>query len=226
MDFYHVLNRGVEKRKIFLDTRDYNRFVHDLYIFNQQGRVDANHRFNTPQNMDIGCPYFEEKDRLVKIHFFCLMPNHYHLLVSPLIEGGVSQFMKKVNMGYAKYFNERYDRSGALFQGKYKSIHVVEDAHFMYLPYYIHLNPLDLTTPTWRNGKISSVKNILTTLDGYKWSSHLDYTGHKNLPSITDRTFFLDYYKGAEGYTKSFHKYLESFDATDIQSLGSTTLEK
>ncbi len=218
-EFYHVLNRGVEKRKIFLDTRDYARFIHNLYEFNSTKRVSPNHGRDTM--MDIGCPSFDEidGDPLVDIHFFCLMPNHYHLLVSPLVEGGVSLFMKKINMGYAKYFNERYERSGSLFQGKYKSIHIVDNAHFMYLPFYIHLNPLDHTVPTWRERSIPSAEKVLTLLDTYKWSSHLDYSGKKNFPSVINQTFFLNYYNESGGYSKSLKKFLSSFDYTSVQAV-------
>jgi putative transposase len=225
MEFYHVLNRGVEKRKIFMDNKDYYRFIHDLHEFNMKGRVDTNHRFNSPQNTDIGCPYSGEggdvgnDERLVDIHFFCLMPNHYHLLISPLVEGGVSLFMKKMNMGYAKYFNERYERTGSLFQGKYKSVHVVDEAHFMYLPYYIHLNPLDLSVPTWRERTIPNLDTVLTLLQKYRWSSHLDYLGKKNFPSVTNRAFFLDYYNGTDGYIKSLKKFLETFDYTSLKPI-------
>lgn len=222
-EFYHVLNRGVEKRKIFMDSRDYQRFIHDLEVFNSIERVDPNHRYNkeNTRNMDIGCPY-SRGEQLVQIHFFCLMPNHYHLMLSPLVEGGVSLFMKKINMGYAKYFNERYKRSGSLFQGKYKSVHVTSDAHFMYLPFYIHLNPLDLTTPEWRKGEIPSLEHVEELLSKYKWSSHLDYSGTSNFASVTDRTFFLNYFGGTDGYTKALQSYLKKFD---MLHLSGVTLE-
>ena len=216
-EFFHVLNRGVEKRKIFLDSRDYARFIHDLYTFNIQGRSDTNHRRNTKMT-DIGCPSLDG-EQLVQIHFFCLMPNHYHLMLSPLVEGGVSLFMKKINMGYAKYFNERYERSGALFQGKYKSIHITSDAHFMYLPFYIHLNPLDLTTPKWREGAIPSLEHVEELLSKYKWSSHLDYSGKNNFGSVTDRTFFLNYFGGTAGYTKAFQSYLKKFNMLHLDGV-------
>ncbi len=126
---------------------------------------------------------------LVHIHAFCLMPNHYHLLLSPAIENGIALFMKKLGMGYAKYFNERYGRSGALWQGKYKRIRIARDAHFLYIPYYIHLNPLDLSHAEWRHGKVKNVWKALEYLKAYRWSSYLDYQRTRNFPSITDREF-------------------------------------
>ena len=95
MELYHVLNRGVDKRVIFLSDRDRLRFVNDLYDFNNENRVINTSRSFQKLN-DIGCR--SEKDErilLVNIHAFCLMPNHYHLLLSPRVEGGISKFMKK-----------------------------------------------------------------------------------------------------------------------------------
>ena len=87
-------------------------------------------------------------------------------------------------MGYAKYFNEKYERSGVLWQGTFKKMHITRDAHFMYIPYYIHLNPLDFTYSEWRAGAIKDPRKALAYLREYRWSSHLDYLGIKNFPSV------------------------------------------
>ena len=118
------------------------------------------------------------------MHAYCLMKNHYHLLVSEVVENGISLFMQKLNMGYAKYFNERYGRSGALWQGKYRKVSIVHDAHFLYVPFYIHLNPLDYVLSEWREGRVQDAQKALKYLATYRWSSHLDYLGVKNFPSI------------------------------------------
>ena len=140
-------------------------------------------------------------------------------MLSPVAENGISLFMKKLNMGYAKYFNERYKRTGALFQGKYKAIRVISDAHYLYLPLYIHLNPLDLTEPTWRSGALRNVDDALHYLESYRWSSHLDYLGKHNFPSITDRTFFEREFGGPSGYAKTFRTYLDQFDIGKLQGM-------
>ncbi|MDE2001122.1 MAG: transposase, partial [Patescibacteria group bacterium] len=125
---YHVLNRGVDKRKIFLDESDYFRFIHDLFEFNDQNPINnVTYHFNGRNNSkDLASPYIgaERKPRklLVEILAFCLMPNHYHLLLRPKLDNGISLFMRKLNMGYAKYFNQKYERNGTLFQGRYKSV--------------------------------------------------------------------------------------------------------
>lgn len=87
-------------------------------------------------------------------------------------------------MGYTKYFNEKCERSGALWQGKYRKVQIKRDAHFLYVPFYIHLNPLDYSAPQWRKGEVRSVNKVLGDLRNYRWSSHLDYLGTRNFQSI------------------------------------------
>ncbi len=223
MMLFHVLNRGVDKRTIFLDEKDYIRCIHDLFEFNDSANVDTNNTRHF-QKLDVGRPVFEEVRRrkrklLVNVHAFCLMPNHYHLLVSPLVDKGISLFMKKLNGGYAKYFNERYKRSGALFQGKYKSVPIKGDPHFSWIPYYIHFNPLDLTMPEWRQRGIKNLKKAEAYLKTYRWSSHLDYLGEKNFPSLTQRKFLLEFFEGEEGYRASLLGMLKDFSLEDEEKL-------
>ena len=220
MELYHTLNRGVDKRIIFLDDKDRFRFVHDLFEFNDQNHVINTFRPFSKMN-DIGCRTVEKKKRklLVDIHVFCLMSNHYHLLLSPRVKDGIPKFMKKLNMGYAKYFNEKYKRTGALFQGRYKSVMVKDESHFIHLPYYIHLNPLDLIAPGWRERKIKDYKKAILFLDNYRWSSFHDYTGIKNFPSITNRKFLLDYFGGNQGYKNQIKTCLKEMNIENIKPL-------
>ena len=199
-----------------MDDQDYLRFIHDLFEFNDQQLTTAN-AYYFSKSSDIGCPNIRPRVRkprklLVTIHCFCLMPNHYHLLVSPRVDYAIPLFMKKLNMGYAKYFNQRYERSGALFQGKYRKVLVERDAHFQYLPYYIHFNPLDLALPEWREQQLRSVGSALKFLDTYRWSSHQDYLGRKNFSSLTQRNFLLEYFGGADKYRQSVKEMLAAMD--------------
>ncbi len=196
MELYHLLNRGVDKRKIVLDDHDRVRFIHDLFAFNSPS---ASLNFEQPERQ---LEQRKVQKRLVDIHAFCLMDNHYHLLVSEAIEGGISLFMQKLNMGYSKYFNERHRRSGTLWQGKHKKIQITRDAHFLYIPYYIHLNPLDYTTPEWREGAVTNTSKALENLRKYRWSSHLDYVGVKNFPSVTRRDFLSEIFRSHRAYEK------------------------
>ncbi|WKZ26194.1 MAG: transposase [Candidatus Paceibacterota bacterium] len=222
MEFYHVLNRGVDKRNIFLDNKDYLRFIHDLFEFNDQNWVN-NSLYRFSKIKDIASPYIEKtrqkRKLLVNLNAFCLMPNHYHLLISSKIDYGISKFMKKVNMGYAKYFNEKYERKGALFESRYKRVLVENDAHFIHLPYYIHLNPLDLTAPEWREGKLKDYRQAINFLGSYRWSSHLDYLGEKNFPSVTQRDFMLDFFGGTDGYRKGIRNWLKDISVENFQEV-------
>lgn len=215
-NIYHILSRGVDKRKIFLDDEDRLRFIHNLFEFNDIEPVNnLTYYFHRTQSNDIGRPYVvkttEKRQRklLVYILAFCLMPNHYHLLVRPLTNEGLSQFMKKLNMGYSKYFNEKYQRKGTLFESRYKSIAIKHDSHLIYIPYYIHLNPLDLLTPSWRKGEIENYKEAVKFLENYRWSSFLDYIGEKNFPSLTQREFLSDFFEGPTNHKKELVKWLK-----------------
>ncbi|KKT26487.1 MAG: hypothetical protein UW11_C0011G0018 [Parcubacteria group bacterium GW2011_GWA2_43_9b] len=220
-EIYHALNRGVDKRKIFMDDKDYYRFIHDLFEFNDQQRVQSNfYRFNAKSHA-VRVREIKRRERklLVKIHAFCLMPNHYHLLLSPLVEDGVAMFMQKLNGGYVQYFNKRHERTGTLFERKYKFVIVNNQAHFIHLPYYIHLNPLDMTAPEWRERKINNLNKALDFLDNYKWSSHLDYLGKNNFPSVTQRDFLLEVFGGNDGYRKMLKNWLKDLSMNKISGL-------
>jgi putative transposase len=146
------------------------------------------------------------------------MENHYHLLISELVEGGLLKFMMKINVGYAKYYNERYERYGHLFQGKTKKILIGNEAHFLYILHYLHLNPLDYLpgAKKWRQrdkGSIKSVREALEHLAGYRWSSYLDYCGKKNFPSILTRDLFGNTFGD---YQKAIADYLEDAKAMSI----------
>ena len=119
----------------------------------------------------------EPRELLVRIISFCLMPNHFHMLLEPLVENGIPKFMHRFCMGYVKYFNKRYGRTGALFEGEFKAVLAKHDAQFEHLPRYIHLNALDLTDLKWRDGKVEDWNKALGFLEQYPWSSHGVYLG-------------------------------------------------
>ncbi len=225
----HALSRGVDQRDIFLDDQDRFRFIHDLFEFNDKDWVNNNsHIFRRgriadlpPQSSnDIASRYIERKPRklLVDILVFCLMNNHYHLLLSPKIDGGIPTFMKKLNMGYAKYFNTKYKRVGTLFQSRYKSVPITNDPHLLHIPYYIHFNPLDFAASGWRKREISNSKEALRFLENYRWSSHLDYLGKDNFPSVTNRKFLADLLGEPKEYQKSLSRWLRDIDTEAISS--------
>jgi putative transposase len=187
---YHVFNRGVDKRDIFLDDRDYLRFIHGLYEFNDIKPVRNSHYFfnHKTGNVEARKIYgYQERETIVEILVFTLMPNHYHLMLRQIKQDGIVRFMQKLGTGYTMYFNKRYERSGSLFQGRFKAVHLNSEEQFIHLPYYIHSNPYRGSTSICDLGK-------------YRWSSYPDYIGKKNFPFVTERAFLLDIFGGEEKY--------------------------
>lgn len=130
--YYHVYNRGVEKRRIFLDDQDYTVFLGLLkkYLSGENDNKSNRHKFT-------------RLDNKVQLLSYCLMPNHFHLLLYHIQGQGVTQLMRRVGTGYAMYFNDRYKRVGPLFQGIYKASHINEDGYLHHISRYIHMNPED-----------------------------------------------------------------------------------
>lgn len=219
---YHILNRGIEKRNTFTDNKDYFRFIHDLYEFNDE-EAAINFYYKAPflKSYETKSHKIEWRQRklLVEVLIFCLMPNHFHLLLRQLKEAGISRFMHKLGVGYTMYFNQRYKRSGSLFQGTYKAIKVTNESHFIHLPYYLHLNPLDLVMPNWREKEIKDYKKAVKFLENYRWSSFPDYIAKKNFPSVTQREFLLEFLGGPGKYKKDTIKWLKEMDLEEIKNL-------
>ena len=184
---------------------DRARFVHDIYEFNDTAPARDTYR----TMWEIRSPTLSRKrDMIVDVHGWCLMDNHYHLLVSERQEGGLSLFARRLNVGYAMYFNEKHKRSGVLFQGRTKKVRIDNDAHFLHILHYTHLNPLDFLAGAtgWRDGWIENLSRALAHLDEYRWSSFSDYCGKKNFPSVINKELFggvfKDYRKALSGYLK------------------------
>jgi len=141
--YYHIYNRGVDKRDIVLDNNDLNRLLQSFVEFNSEKSIGSIYE-NSFKKDKLGSP----TSKLVDIVAYCINPNHFHLLVTPLIDNGIEKFMQRIG-GYTKYFNEKYDRSGVLFQGKFKSKHVADDRYLLHVSVYINNNNLDsLGSPT------------------------------------------------------------------------------
>lgn len=220
-EIYHIYNRGVEKRKIFLDDKDYFRFVHDLFEFNDER--PAENIYYKVDNIES----YEAKPRkvrkarklLVEILAFCLMPNHIHLILKQLKDNGISRFMHKLGTGYTMSFNQKYKRVGSLFQGPYRAVLIDKEPYFYHLPYYIHLNPLDIKFPEWRDDRLKDYKQAIEYLNKYRWSSHLDYLGIKNFPSISNRTFLTKVMGRPEEYKNNIKERLKNVELERIREI-------
>jgi len=211
-EIYHVYNRGVEKRNIFLAEKDYLRFLHDLYEFNDTAPAIYFHK--KPQSFkscEVGLrKVAKAREPLVEIYSFVLMPNHFHLMLRQIKENGITEFMRKIGTGYTNYFNLTQARVGSLFQGKYKSIRLDNHAHFIHLPFYIHSNPISLKFSDWQEEGVDS-NAAVKFLDSYRWSSFCDYTGKKNFPSIINKEFLSGIAGKPDKFKKEFEKWLRDF---------------
>src|SRR3989338_5274691 len=201
MEFYHTYNRGVEKRKIFLGNSDYSRGVHDLYEFNDIKCAANLYR------QDVGFRKPNIRDRLIDIGVWCFMQNHYHIFSSPIKDNGLFLFHKKFGGGIANFFYTKYKRSGELLEGKYKKFLVDNDVQALQLICYIHANPLDLWKPNWKEKGLTNleIQNALKFLkDDYRWSSHLDWWGIKNFPSLIDTESMKRFFNNPKEYREFF----------------------
>jgi len=133
--YYHIYNRGTDKRVIFTDKQDLDRFFRSMKEFNTIDPIGSIWKINRLKKQ-LSAP----SAQLVDVICYCLNPNHYHFILSPLVDGGIEKFMQKLGAGYTMYFNEKYNRTGVLFQGKFKSILINSDKYLMYLSAYVNLN--------------------------------------------------------------------------------------
>lgn len=225
---YHIYNRGVEKRDVFLEDKDYFRFIHDLFEFNDKDSVLNMAYYFNRQSKEVELQYLDKERKprklLVEILIFTLMPNHFHLVLKQKKENGIVKFMQKIGTGYTNYFNKKYERVGSLFQGRFKATLISEEAHFIHLPFYIHANPLDLFHYGSSTSIVGAGKKMEEFLENYRWSSFLDYIGKKNFPSVTSREFLLEFFGGAEEYKKATKKWLREREA-NLENIKEVKLE-
>lgn len=201
-EFYHIYNRGNSKQKIFRTTADYDRFITLLYLANtttqwEVRKLDEEQIFN-----------FKREVQHVAIGAYCLMPNHFHILLTPLVENGVATFMKKLATGYSMYFNAKNNRTGSLFEGRYKAEHVAEDRYLKYLFAYIHLNPVKLFQSDWREVGLQDTAGAQTFLDAYQYSSHIDNKVDRAESAILNRESYPNYFVTQSDINKEMMEWL------------------
>lgn len=175
--YYHVYNRGIEKRDIFQDDTDYIVFLGLLkkYLI---GDMSAKASKNRHKHKTFG-----EQLQLLS---YCLMPNHYHLLFYQSQDKAITDFTRRVMTGYVMYFNAKYKRVGPLFQGNYKASQINADAYLQHISRYIHLNPDDF--------------------ENWPYSSWQYYTGAKSAPWL-DTKRVLSMFTGRKEHTEFVHDY-------------------
>lgn len=205
--YYHIYNRGVEKRNIFLDEADCKIFLHYIMLYlspieevlktySDNVRIRRFIRLNLSEEVDLLC--------------FALMPNHFHFLAKQKNKDSIVKFMRRLMTSYVMYFNKKYDRVGTLLQGRYKAVNVDKDEYLLHLTRYIHLNP------TKSNFKINF----------NKFSSYQYYMGIKKASWIKPEEI-LDYFsfKSKEYKIKSYKNFVEDFSVDSKETLGELTLD-
>jgi len=165
-EYYHICNRGVNKQVIFHDIGDYYRFLFLIIYFQSSTTFPQLNRlvkeFVQHPMLDIGEDVI--KKRTVELVAFCIMPNHFHLILKEVEEGGISSYMQRVLNAYGKYYNTKYERSGHVFQGPYRLVHIEDDRQMRHTSAYIHRNPRE-------------IKNWFKKEHLYPWSSYQDFIG-------------------------------------------------
>lgn len=216
--YYHLYNRGVEKRNIFLDNQDYSVFLHLLKYYLSPPDLNNEHPFTNlsltgfnPVRLRPMQTLFGEIDLLG----YCLMPNHYHLLVKQITRDGITQLTRKISTTYSMYFNHRYKRVGHLFQGIFKAALIQDDSYLLHLSRYIHLNSNQVTG-----------FNPVT----YPYSSYQYYLGIKNAFWVKPK-FILAYFQSNINSSlfpkeiNSYQKFVEDYMEDSEKYLGPLVLE-
>lgn len=194
-EYYHIFNRGMSKQKIFLDKRDYVRFLFLILHFQSPitfiniGRPTKHFVKHSVFNIDKEEIREVVQNRFVELAGFCLMPNHFHVIIKESQESGIACYMQRVLNSYTKYFNTKYKKSGHLFQGPYKAVHVEKNYQLLYLSTYIHKNPQEL--PEWKN-----------EVDHYPWSSYQDYTTKNRWGDLIKHDIITEQFDTKDNYQK------------------------
>jgi len=180
--YYHIYNRGVEKRVIFEKQWDYSRLIKTIKYYQLLGPKPKLSRFL------MGSIFKPDTDKkIVDIICYCLMPNHFHFLLRQVQDGGISEFVSKLSNSYTKYYNVKYKRVGPLLQGEFKAVLIESDEQLVHVSRYIHLNPF--------------ASFLIKDLNEYRWSSYKEYIGnYKNV--ICNKEIILSFFKSTQDYEK------------------------
>ena len=212
-EIYHIYNRGVEKRTIFLKERDYQRFLDGIHLFNTSMPVRLDQREDVEVEVNKN-----NKNPLVEILAFCLMPNHFHLLLRQAKTNGIPLFMQKLCTGYSMYFNKINDRVGSLFQNKFKAVRIATDEHLFCIPHYIHLNPLEIMNIGIN--KKTNINSAVKRLADYPWSSLPDFIGKSRHLGMASRVFVKEFFQDHAGYRDKLIEWIKDMKTEDMSEVG------
>lgn len=200
--YYHVFNRGVEKRKMFLDEQDYSMLFYYMFVYLSPVKNLISKYPNLPFRLQ-----GKNLNKDVELLAYCLMPNHFHFLLKQNSKDGVSKLLKQLTNAYTLYFNQKYERVGGLVQGRFKAVEVPTDELLLHISRYIHLNPV--------------VAEIVSNPKDYKWSSYKNYIG--NDKSFIEKMSVLSYFPSAKAYEQFVLNQIEY--ANELDKIKHLTLE-
>jgi putative transposase len=204
-EYYHVYNRGIDRRVTFTNKREYSRAL-DLLWFYQYATIPLRYSRYIESEESLQLSYIDKmkaNGKLVEVVSFCLMPNHFHVLLKQRQANGIAKYIANFMNAYTKYFNKKYQRTGALFQGVFKAVYVESEEQLIHLTRYIHLNP------------VASSLIATAQLPTFLWSSHKEYLSRSKTDIVDEDTINMihnlvpDY----EGYINdqiSYAKKLET----------------
>lgn len=188
--FYHVYNRGVAKQNLFDSDFDYLRLLKtfSFYLENEnKPRLSKIDKTELHKILKI-----EPQKPLVEIYAYCLMPNHFHLLLRQVTDNGISIFLRRSSDSYTRYYNVKNDRVGTIFQGRFRAVLIESDEQLLHLSRYIHLNPY--------------TSDICNDSASYNWSSYHHYLNNNN-----DRLCHPDYILKMIGSSKNYQEFVEDY---------------
>lgn len=212
--YYHLYNRGVEKRIIFQDDQDYKVFLSYLKLYLEPPNPPKERLVNINNTIfaTIERP-LKNFNNEISLLAYCLMPNHFHLLVKQKSLKGIASFTQSLLTKYSTYFNKRYERVGPLFQGVYKAVSIDEENYLLHLSRYIHLNPT-------HDAKVRPLRST--------YSSYGDYLGERKTGWLNTE-LILSFFKNSRkvGYVNalSYQSFVEDSQNDPQETLGSLTLE-
>lgn len=184
--FFHIQNRGIDNRTIFVSKEDYDRFETYLYILNDAENTRAANYFLRRNKSDL--TEHRRFDQLVAIGGYVLLPTSFQILMTPIKERGISQFMQKISTAYSMYFNGKYQRTGRLFEGPFKAIKSTDELHLKMLLSKIHLSPAQLFDKDWENADLERLQALQTSLSQYRYSSISEYL-HSDFKIISEKYY-------------------------------------
>ena len=210
-EIYHIILRALDNNLIFKDISDYYRGIFSIYEFNNINPVNISRRREERIQEKAGLrPMSTNRESFADILAFCFMPNHIHLLLKQIRDEGIHKFMVKIGSGYGRYFNQKYQRKGYVFQNRFKDVHIENDSQLLIVFNYIHANPISLIEPNFKEQGIKnhSEDEVKKFLEDYKWSSYLDYINKQNFSSITERVFLSEMVGGERGCRDSLSDWI------------------